>query len=893
MDDFLAAALAPKPKPRAKRNAATTFGGQSSDSKGPGSSSARAEKRPRRGNENPEREMRADTDRTKSETSAVKASSATAMQVSAPQNTHLPSFLEAVASQWSLNGSKSTRALLEKAKQQLGRKLFDNAHALLTRALVMCTCHAEVRNHIRDVGASLSAIDSIGRCSCRDFVAIAQTRRPQTKLQIGTVTQYSDIPEGDITFPVSELDLEAVYSLSTGGRACTCGSGRIRCSDPDHLAALDQLIAVTSKLGRIDEAIYLGQCYVDLAPHHAQGYLHLAKAILAQAAPKPKDKQLGKDAGSTKSARFAARCLYAHGLHNVTKYGNASDDLVQVLKRCCQRYSQDDYLPSLPLETVEAIFKHLSTSDLLACQRVSKRWQLVLRRVRLRPPQIRFVGSQEPPIKKLQILLRRMPGLQTNHLSIHYSNCSDAKKMAQFVTGLLRHFESLETLELELWADQRLLHQNWNSTVTTDSTKSDKATARVSLGPLPLPPLPAVSKCRRLVLHNPILHRDTPALCFVAWASQTLETIELNGSIFTEPFDFRLPRLQHVKLSKIPWASRSTALTFPLRTFEAATRLEQLHLDNVCFELTDHCEEEFVALLEKSLQNLHTLVIGERCHFRRRPDENSVHRSTYAPFPRLPLGMRCIDILTDETDLAGSILFGGGYNPSRSALIVEGLQPLANLELFRCLSPINFPGHIFQLIDSSLNGAKGRLAHLELNAQNIPSRFLYNEDPNMRIDYPERLRTIGLYNFDWTPTGGMGGSSKMNPLRDRVFLDWVDRFRNAETICMYPAWRLGSWTGGDCGEGGRLVVALVEQVLRQAEEDARTEEAGSIKPDGDSRAKHVKLRKIYQNLMNGTMRERAMTLIGDCPIQIPLNCGDFRPPIFPWPDREELAKQRE
>ncbi|CAK7208505.1 hypothetical protein SCUCBS95973_000125 [Sporothrix curviconia] len=892
MDAFLAAALAPKAG--AKRRAVPKTGGQDGDNSSSNfgsasSSSATAAKRPRPRADRLAKEPKTVADRTTIQTMQTPAAGSGPAMPSAPapapQNAPLPSFLATVAGQGIRQGPSRTRTLVEKAAEVQGEGRLKRAHTLLTRALIMCACHTQLRNQFKDVGASLDAIDPIGQCSCRDFVAAAQKRRSQTmstRMGLAAPTEAAgDAP----AFSITELDLESVYVLSTGEGGCTCGSGRIRCSEPDHLAALDRLAAVTSKMGRIDETIRLGQWYVDLAPHHAQGYLHLAKAVLVKAAPKPMDTRPDDDVRTEcERARFAARCLYTHGVHNVCKYGSASDGLLQVLQRCCRQYSHGDYLPDLPVETVEAVFQHLSMNDILACRQVSKRWGLVLRRIRLRPLKICFHGRKEAPTKGLQSLLRQLPGLQTDHLAIIYPDSTDALKSAQFVTGALRHFSSVETLELRMWSCQSQSSSERIFPKAAVTTSPDgETTIKASLGSPPLPPLPAVSKCRRLVLHNSKSHLETPARCFMAWASQSVEYLELNGKFYSEPFDFRLPKLRHTKITDSTWASHKREFDFILSTCTATVQLEQLFLENIFFQTTYQREDALVAKLEESFQHLHTLVIGYRCRVQWSVRDDIDMPSTFLVFPQIPPGIRCIDIVTNREKLAHSILFGGDYQPRSNNYSMNNLRPLENLEMFRCLSPVDTPRHLFQLIEPSLNGAEGRLAHLELNAYAIRSSFLDGNEPGMHIAYPERLKTVGLYDFNWSPLGGMGGGSSASLLRDRVFLDWVAQFRNAETICMYPAWRNGAWSG-DGGEGGRMVVALVEQTIRQAEADAKAKEGNS---DRESVAKHLKLRTIYQGMLNGAMKDFSVKLIGDLPIDIPPEHYDFRPPIFPWPDREE------
>ncbi|CAK7202576.1 hypothetical protein SEUCBS139899_005300 [Sporothrix eucalyptigena] len=684
--------------------------------------------------------------------------------------------------------------------------------------------------------------------------------------------------EDDEPFSITELDLEAMYGMATNS-VCTCGSGRIRCAEPDHLKALDRLTAITSKLGRAAEAIRLAQWYVDLAPQHAQGYLRLAKAVMAKAAPKSMDIRSKDDIKKDgERARFAARCLYTHGLHNVRKHGNESDDMLRLLRRCIRQYSHGDYLPDLPVETVEGIFQNLSMNDILACRRVSKRWALVMRRVRLCPSQIRFAGDKEHSTKGLQNLLRQFPGLQTGHLAIIYPNSVNAAKSAQFVTAALRHFQSTESLELHMWnfeSESSGGNAGPRSTVTHDS---GKITIQASLGPPPLPSLPAVSKCRRLVLHNTRGHESSPASFILVWASQSLESLTLDGAFFTSDFGFQLPRLRHLQITGSTWCSRRTEFGFTRQILTSSMQIEQLYLDNIAFYASRSREDDLVETLEENLQNLHTLVIGSNCTLHLQDRTN--YPGAFLAFPRLPPGMRCIDILSDMETLAYPFLFGGHYNYRHSALSLDDFRPFEYLEYFRCLGPVHHPEHIFQLIGPSLSGSNGRLAHLELNAQNIPVQFLDNKMSSMRVPYPERLRTIGLHLFNWSSLAGMGGGSSSSMLRDRVFIDWVALFPNIETVCMNPAWSLQNWSY-DGGEGGRLVVALVEQTIRKAEADAKAE--GSSEPE--SIIKHLRLRKIYQTTLHGATRDLAKKLIGNRPIQI--HNTSLRPPVFPWPDRVE------
>lgn len=821
---------------------------------------------------------------------AGRTKTATATDVS-QQPPPMLSFLATMSGQGTADaGPTRTRLLLDKAVQLQDKGRLDDAHSLLTRALVACVCHAQLRSQFKDSGVPLDAIDPVGQCSCRDFVAAAQTRRPQ-KMSSGFGAPASG--GDDVPFPITELDLSTVHRLATSDTACTCGSGRIRCTELDHLAALDRLAAVASKLGRHEDVSCIGQWYMDLAPQHAQGYLHVAKAVLALTAAKKKDGRLKDDVKREREqARFAARCLYTHGLHNVRAHGDVTSDLAQVLARCCRKYSHDDYLPDLPVETVEAIFQHLSLSDILACRRVSKRWALVLKRVRLRPAQVRFWGPKEAPVKGLQSLLRQMPDLKTDHLSIRYPDGTDTLRTARFVTLALGHFKDTESLELWMWSYWNPAHGNAFSPTTNVTTTETITTIEARLGPPPIRLLPAVSRCRRLVLHS---HSDCtiriPAGCLIAWASQSLESIELHGRFASDPFDFRMPRLRHAKMFTSRWGLGNICFTFMARVCVAAMRLEQLYLDDITFhtspDVDDASEDEPVPPLDDALQHLNTLVIGPRCDIYKSSGGPAGYGGFFA-FPPLPPGLRYLDILTKMEGLAHRIMFGGHYDPRiTTPLPAISLRPLEHLESFRCLSPVDVPAHVFQLIEPSLCRPTGRLAHLELNARDMSTDFLRGRLPHMRIPFPERLRTIGLHDFNWSSTSA--GSDVL--IRDRVFLDWVAQFRNAETISVYPAWRHAAWTNGG-SEGGRLVVALVEQVLRKAEADARADTEGVDKNRKDiDISQHLKLRTIYQGMLHGAMYERSMKLIGGHPIRIPQGHHDYRPSVFPWPDQEEEGSE--
>ncbi|KAL1894673.1 hypothetical protein Sste5346_005645 [Sporothrix stenoceras] len=916
MDAFLAAALAPKARNKRKAqngNNDSSRDGASGAASGNGSQTGPDgdAKRPRpRGaslaKETTETKTVKSEKTEKTEMTNKTTTTTTVRTKTTTTDTPQPmlSFLDTISGQGAAaKGPTRTRLIIEKAKKLLDtghQKDLINAHKLLPRALIACDCHAQLRSQFKEAGAPLDAIDPIGRCSCRDFVAAAQTRRPQT--MTGGFGGPPPVAGDGIPFPISQLDMMAVYSLATDGPACSCGSGRIRCSLPDHLEALARLATVSSKLGFHDEAKCVGEWYMDLAPERPEGYLQVAMAVLDMDKKKKKDGRLKTDvAREQEQTRFAARCIYAHGLHNVRMHGGggsggnadpADSKLFKMLDVCSRRYSFNDYLPDLPVETVEAIFQHLSLSDILACRRVSRRWALVLKRVRLRPAQVRFWATdnkKEAPIKGLQSLLRQMPDLKTNHLSIRYPKSTDWLRTAKFVTLALNHFKDVKSLELWMWSygnpedDESVLPRAKITSADTEDT-STTPTIEVRLGLPPLPPLPVVSRCRHLVLHEAeTVVALTPAGQMIAWASQSIETIEVHGNFSSDPFAFRMPRLWYAKMMSSRWKLGTIFFDFMAQICMAATKLEQLYLDDMAFHVTpdidDASEDEAIPPLDEALQHLTALVIGPNCTVSRMGGGPLSHGG-FLPFPSLPAGLRSLDILTPAEGLAHRIMFGSQYNPLNTAALPpdSGLHALEHLESFRCLSPVHVPAHVFQLIEPSLCRPTGRLAHLELNARDLDTNFLLGRTPNMRIPFPERMRTIGLYDFNWSSTSA--GIDVL--IRDRVFLDWVAQFCNAETISMYPAWRHAERTNGGT-DGGRLVVALIEQALHQAEADAKkAAKEGDVKISVDD---HLKLCTIYQDMLGHSMRDRCRKLIADHPVHI--HSQPCRPPVFPWPGRVE------
>lgn len=271
----------------------------------------------------------------------------------------MPSFQELVAGA-AAPAANNTQVLVARADRLIADGRDADAVPVLQRAMMLCACHHEVLRQLQALGAPAAALDPVAPCACRDFVLAAQTRRPA----FGALLSQ---PGATPVFPIAQLDREAVYALATDGRPCTCGSGRIRCQREDHLGALDRLAVVAHRLGRLELCGRLGQWYIDLAPHQPQGYLHTARAVIAQAAARTAAKEARDDADAVPpNARFVARCIYTHGSHNVRTHGDRASPLLKVLDACSRSCSRADYLPSLPIEVAEAIFRHLSMNDLLS-----------------------------------------------------------------------------------------------------------------------------------------------------------------------------------------------------------------------------------------------------------------------------------------------------------------------------------------------------------------------------------------------------------------------------------------------------------------------------------------------------------------------------------------------
>ncbi|EPE10219.1 f-box domain containing protein [Ophiostoma piceae UAMH 11346] len=881
MEKFLAAALAP----RAKRKAPV---GQRDENGLALDNTSIAAKRPRP-RHRPESDSKTLIATARDQPiSAPEKQEATESKDTAPSiaesSSPLPSFRAVMASQGVSSGPTRTRMLCEKAEAAIKEGRFEDGIKLLTRALISCACQAPVRRQFKQAGVPLEAIDPIGQCSCRDFVAAAKARRKRPE-SFGSMPMNSSgkgaVASGDNgPFPVSELDLTAVHRLATDGASCMCGSGRARCALPDHLDTLDRLAAVAIKLGEVELASQVGQWHIDLAPHQAQGYLHLAKAILSKEEKEPEssESKIGLSKNNTKKtdARFVALCIYNHGRHNVREHGDPESPFLNILTRCCRQYSRGDFLPELPLETAEAILQQLSLPELLACLRVTKRWAAALRRVRLCLPAVDIPGAKfsqkkpqrQPPLKGLSKLLRSMPGLQARHLRIWFRS-SPGPQYATFVEGALRHFQPhAECVELSTWwCDQDPLKPSQSPQYGREPSwpRLGMSLARTFS-----------NRCRKLVLRGVDDNSTTSIMGIISWASESLEHLELIGR-FNQIVEFPLPRLRVLKAVGGVWSNKIGLSLLP-SICVAAPQLEQLWLEKVSIDGLNMSPPSAgetlpgfdIDSVDNVLRSLHTLHIGKGCSVIRtypRFANAAVHI-----FPKLPAGMRNIDITCLSPDVVEVILFGSGRSLGPHE---QYLPPFTDLEAFRCLAPVTSPHRLFEIIQPSLNDRDGRLAHLELDASETGVEFLRGDEP-YRFLYPERLRTVGLHNFDWD--GSSIYALVGGVLRGGQFVNWAEQFRHVESISVYPAWQgTESWTNHSDIKDGELLMALVERFAKNAKED-----------DGENWSK-LRLRTIYQGIMRGSMigvmeSWQAMTF-GQQMVQFPKGHAELRAPVFPWPDR--------
>ena len=885
MEKFLSAALAP----RAKRKAPT---GQRDENGLALDNTSIASKRPRPRRQ-PESNSKTLTTTANDSPKPAQVKQETTKSKDPVQTTaessSLPSFRAVMAGQGASSGPTRTRILCEKAEATIKEGRFEDGLKLLTRALISCACQAPVRRQFKQAGVPLEAIDPIGQCSCRDFIAAAKARRKRPG-PVGSIKPPSSsgtetsTPGDNGPFPVSELDLTAVHRLATDGASCMCGSGRVRCTLPDHLDTLDRLAAVAIKLGEVELACQASQWYIDLAPHQAQGYLHLAKAILLREEKEPGSPS-SKTPTATKKpkktdARFVALCIYNHGRHNVRKHGDPESPFLNVLTRCCRQYSRGDFLPELPLETAEAILQQLSLPELLACLRVSKRWAAALRRVRLCLPAVDIPGAKfsqkkpqrQPPLKGLSKLLRSMPGLQARHLRIWFRS-SPGPQYAPFVEGALRHFQPhAECVELSTW---------WCDQGPVEPPQSAQYGREPSWSRLGMSPARAItSRCRKLVLRGVDDNSLSSITGIISWASESLEHLELIGR-FNEIVIFPLPRLRVLKAVGGVWSNKIGLSLLP-SICVAAPQLEQLWLEKVSIDGLNMSPPSAgetlpgfdVDSVDTVLRSLHTLHIGKGCSVIRtnpRFANTAVHI-----FPKLPAGMRNIDITCLSPDVVEVILFGSGRSLGPHE---QYLPPFTDLEAFRCLAPVTSSHRLFEIIQPSLNGQDGRLAHLELDASETDERFLRGDKPYHFL-YPERLRTVGLHSFDWD--GGSIYALVGGVLRGGQFVNWVEQFQHVESISVYPAWQgTESWTNRSDIKDGELLMALVERFAKNAK-----------KADGENWSK-LRLRTVFQGIMRGSMigvmeSWQAMTF-GQQMIHFPRGHAELRAPVFPWPDRVEEA----
>ncbi len=347
------------------------------------------------------------------------------------------------------------------------------------------------------------------------------------------------------------------------------------------------------------------------------------------------------------------------------------------------------------------------------------------------------------------------------------------------------------------------------------------------------------------------------------------------------------------------------------------------------FDLTVHPDSVFRAL--------HTLVLGGDCtlcyiagfpgRFPRIFPNLPVRMRCLDFVSRDPAVFEAImfNVITPPNGPSGIY---GGLPPDAPDSIVH-IPRFQRLKAFRCVSPIHAPECLFHIVASSLQNPDGCLAHLEVYVEGLGARLLHphvgagEEEENwdgddgdsdndgddngddqadgnaghvddmfltplagplsagpavanvFDIPYPERLRTLGLYGFDFDDGDALSAAAAAHPglaaagagaglLRGRAFLDWVAQFRHVETLAVFPADETN----------GALVYALVEQLAELVDEEAlagRADGGGSSPP-----------RALYQNAMQGALLSHARQRVGDRAITI---YGSDRPlqPIFPWP----------
>ncbi|OAA57362.1 f-box domain containing protein [Niveomyces insectorum RCEF 264] len=372
-----------------------------------------------------------------------------------------------------------------------------HAHSLF-QALVYCSCNIRLRRLFKEAGVPLDSIDPLVQCSCKDFVAAAQTRKTildiipglpnQAFAKNGMLEENAGIAESG--FPVSQLKLTAVYDMATA-MDCVCGSGRIRCTEPRHFGVLDRLAVVAAKMGRNEEALDVGQYLIYLAPEQPQGYLHVAKAVLA--------------AGGTRARttpKFAARCIYYHGQHTVRKYGNPSTDTAKVSANI-------------------VLF-----SD-RRCRGLSKNWKAFLQHVHLRINKVVLRDNKPRKWKTLPRFFDAVANVQTTGLGIDVRKASSD----QLVLRALRHFNTAQDLDVELWE---------NENVGLDRTLASDV-------------YPSLSRCRKLVITCVGQHNQHAFFGILKGTRDSLESLEFHGC-GDAAVSFTLPKLVCLKAYDCEWS---------------------------------------------------------------------------------------------------------------------------------------------------------------------------------------------------------------------------------------------------------------------------------------------------------------------------------------------------
>ncbi|KAK0614265.1 hypothetical protein B0T14DRAFT_570217 [Immersiella caudata] len=549
---------------------------------------------------------------------------------------------------------------------------------------------------------------------------------------------------------------------TTARSPCSCGYVWPSCSRSLHAEAIDELAKCLEQAGRLTAAFSVALGLIRMNPAWPIGYCRavrisrrlwsnspdLPAVVVRERAAVIKD--VAPPSGQTLSdltkplIRKGLYCVGKNPDRRRSQYDIILNKMAVSLKMV---EAQRDPVKELPRETLTQIFSHLESGTLCTCIMVSKLWAHVLGR----------------------------DGVLWNAVTLGHPG-NPGPHIASFLNKHIRDIKTFSIFEIK------------DFSLTAGKLKVMLALPhlqRLRLGTAnpPHPSSYAQGTLKDLRGRTKLTHLHVAGINWTLVKEladcnrQTLQVLDITDQSLPQWSDFNslgpLPRVRKLRLV----GSRTSGGCVTMdRIMATCPGLEDIYIDGV------ELEPLRATPSHPGWNGLRSIILGQ--HTRLTP-------RLFVPFLAKCTKLESIEILIPRLTAYCASLFAVGTTDGSDSVFEAGFNyddlDFPHLKVFRCRSALDH-----MLLQSILKSSveNGKLEVLELSMGHSVYSPSVVANPNVRglvvpdRDYPftfsDSMRTLGLYDFNWTPavnTATFDGGP---------FIDWLRHFPNVDDLRVYP-----------------------------------------------------------------------------------------------------------